>query len=532
LSCEVAVVSAGAQEVVDRFERSVAADERRRAGVHYTPPALARALLDEALDVLGRLPDSICDPTCGAGSFLLAAADALHDRGVPASEVLGRLVGGELDAAAGAAAAEALRRWALDHGVREPEPLRVLVGETLLRPVDGWRGRPTGGFDLVVGNPPFLGQLSTRTSRSAAERRAVQERFPASGGYVDTAALFLLSSLDLVGDHGVVAMLQPQSFLAARDAAGVRDEVLRRAGLHALWSDDAHHFDAAVRVCAPVLRRCASDTARPVRVLWGLPARQVASAGVPVLGESWGPLLAAPHGVPTVVGAAGPRLGTVASATAGFRDEYYALRDALVDGALVDEQRPELVTVGMVEPGFTTWGEAPRRIGGRQHLTPRADLEALAAASPRVARWAAARRVPKVLVATQTRVVEAAPDPSGECLPVTPLISVEPSGDRDVWWLTAALLAPPVSARAVAQHLGAGLSAGALRWSASAVLDVQLPEDEGAWGEGAELCRDLASCEPSRRAPLLERLGRTMCRAHGLASDHEVMTWWAERVRR
>jgi hypothetical protein len=140
--------------------------------------------------------------------------------------------------------------------------------------------------------------------------------------------------------------------------------------------------------------------------------------------------------------------------------------------------------------------------------------------------------VPKVLVATQTRVAEAAPDPAGACLPVTPLISVEPAGARDVWWLTAALLAPPVSARAVAQHLGAGLSAGALRWSASAVLEVGLPVDEGAWRQGAELCRALASCAEPDRGPLLERLGATMCRAHGLAEHHEVRSWWADRVRR
>lgn len=523
-------MSVGAQGVVERFERSVPEERRRREGVHYTPPELARALVEEGLRVLGRLPERICDPTCGAGSFLLAAAQALHDRGLPAAAAVRRLVGGELDPAAAAAARAALRRWAVDHGAVDPDPLVVLEGETLLAPASSWPRRPARGFDLVVGNPPFLGQLSARTARTASERAAVQERFALPVGYADTAALFLLGALELAASDGAVVMLQPQSFLASRDAAAVRQELLHRARLDALWSDDVHHFEAAVRVCAPVLRVGAAAD-RSVRVLWGLPVQDVGPAPSPDA-ATWGPLLAAPHGVPVVPPPTGPPLRTVATATAGFRDEFYALRDALVDGDEVGrDPGPPLVTVGMVEPGWTTWGQTPRRIGGRAHLRPRADLAALES-TPRVARWAAARLVPKVLVATQTRVVEAAPDPTGECVPVTPLISVEPVGDRDVWWLTAALLAPPVSARAVARHLGSGLSAGSLRWSASAVLDVELPLDHAAWAEGAELCRTLASCGPTERNGLLELLGDTMSRAHGLEGDVDLRSWWIERVRR
>jgi hypothetical protein len=194
----------------------------------------------------------------------------------------------------------------------------------------------------------------------------------------------------------------------------------------------------------------------------------------------------------------------------------------------------------MIDPGRTTWGERPRRFGGRARLAPRLDLDALGERSPRVAAWAAGRRVPKVLVATQTRIVEAAADPAGEWIPVTPTISVEPhlapdgAPDRDladtVWRLTAALLAPPVSARALATHLGAGLSPGALRWSARSVLDVELPVDEESWAEGTQLTRELAISDVASRPALLARLGSVMCRAHGLSVDDEVHAWWLERA--
>src|SRR5690606_16074832 len=135
--------------------------------------------------------------------------------------------------------------------------------------------------------------------------------------------------------------------------------------------------------------------------------------------------------------------------------------------------------------GWHEWGEVPRRFGGAPRLRPRLDVDALRSASPRVSRWAAARLVPKVLVATQTRIVEAVADPDGSCVPVTPLISVEPHRATDIWAIVAALSAPSVSAEAVARHLGAGLSSAALRWSAAAVLEVRLPPDRAAWAEGA-----------------------------------------------
>jgi hypothetical protein len=64
----------------------VAGSERKQAGAYYTPTSLIQCLLDSALDpVLGeacRQPDpaaallalKVCDPACGSGHFLIAAA--------------------------------------------------------------------------------------------------------------------------------------------------------------------------------------------------------------------------------------------------------------------------------------------------------------------------------------------------------------------------------------------------------------------------------------------------------------------------
>jgi len=562
--------AAGARALIEAYERSLPAATRHGSGVHYTPGPLARFLVARGIDALGELPRTVCDPTCGGGSFLLAAAEELAAHGLDPVEVVEqRLVGAELDPEAARVARAALVRWAEDRvatsaahgeraGVRRGSAgirPRIEVADTLLRQPSEWPERPPTGFDLVVGNPPFLNQLGSDTARGQAQRAGARQRFAAVGGYTDSASVFLLGALELVRPGGVVAMVQPQSFLAARDTAAVRAEVVAQARVHDVWSSDEELFDAAVRVCAPVVRRRRSDrgdspsgsarTHGPVRVWWGRPDDALARFDAPVVpvdGGSWGPLFAAAIGLPAVAPHGGARLASIASATAGFRDEFYALRDAASDDPAdhgttpvaavpIDDERPRLVTVGMIDPCGSSWGGRARRFGGRLQRAPRLDPEALAVAAPRVAAWVAARRVPKVLVATQTRVVEAVVDPTGTWIPVTPTISVEPlvAGEQ-LWSMLAALSAPPVSALALATHLGAGLSPGALRWSASSVLQVELPLDDTTWARGAGLAERLCGAAAADRPDLLRALGSTMCEAYGLAADDPVLDWWFERA--
>src|SRR5690606_11293833 len=95
-----------------------------------------------------------------------------------------------------------------------------------------WPDAPTEGFAAVVGNPPFQGQLARATARAVAETEALRARFDAAlGPYVDTAALFLLVGVELAAPGARVAMVQPQSTAAARDAGAVREALAGRAAL-------------------------------------------------------------------------------------------------------------------------------------------------------------------------------------------------------------------------------------------------------------------------------------------------------------
>jgi predicted RNA methylase len=525
----------GARSIIAAHERSVPVEQRRDHGVHYTPADVAAAVIDLAISALGRLPRTVCDPTCGAGAFLLSAAERLHAEGIGVAEIVTqRLVGVELDPASAAVARTALVRWAGEHGVEvAASEVRIEALDALSVTPSRWPWRPDGGFDLVVGNPPFLSQLATRTARAAPTRAAVAQRFGSLGAYTDSAGLFLLAALELCGAGAVAAMLQPLSFLAARDTQVVRDRLMAEGDLAALWGSDEQLFaDASVQVCAPVLRRHdAASSARPsTAVRWRSSTTSRYTSPRPAAGASWGPLLAPALGVPAYDPAPGSRrVAEIASATAGFRDEYYALRDAST-GADPADGSP-LVTVGMIDPFELRWALGTHRLGGRAVSCPRVDLAALAARTPAVARWVEQRRRPKVLLATQTKVVEAVVDPVGDLVPMTPVISVEPGDTADVWRLAAALSAPPLSASVAGEQLGSGRSAGSLRWSARGVVAAPLPSERDAWDRGAAIVQALSAEGGSGRArdEAFGRFAREMTRAYGLPEDHPVVSWWSDR---
>ncbi len=393
-------------------EHGQATATRRRRGSHYTPDDVARRLVQVACP--GGPVGRVCDPAVGGGAFLLAAADLLARTGLPrAAIVTERLWGADIDPLAVDVTRTALSLWA---GAPCP-PDRVVVADTLRHPPP-WSHR----FDLVVGNPPFLSPLARDTAPSAEARQVLRERFgDAFGPYVDSSALFLLVGLGLLEADGHMVLVQPLSFLAARDAGEVRRRLLEQTCLRGLWVATERVFGAAVEVCAPIVER--SRRLGPVTRYQG---RAVVRAGTAPAPSSPGELasLAAPLvGIPPARPSASTTLGERAEVMAGFRDEYYAIAAATREGG----PGPRVVTAGRIGPLRLDPDRRPVRVQRRDYDDPRVDLAVLRRSGAKVAAWADRLLVPKVLVATQTPVIEVVADPDGTLMPLTPVLAVIPA---------------------------------------------------------------------------------------------------------
>ena len=463
-------------------EQLATGDERTRRGAWYTPDWLAAELVRRAVDTDG----PVVDPACGGGVFLLAAAERLLPGRTPA-EVVDLLWGTDIDDLAVAVTEAALWWWSARHGEPTVAGHHLVVGDSLS---DG--SMPLAA--AVVGNPPFLGQLRRTTSADRGRRQILRRRFgDALQPYTDEAWLFLLAAVERTRPGGRIALVQPVSLLSARDAGAVRAAVDRQATLVDVWVDEGAAFDAAVAVCAPILER------RPARAA-----------------NDWSGPLAESLSVPTVDLDPARRLGDQAMIVAGFRDEYYGLVGAVREGGA----GPCLVTSGAIDPLRHRTG-TDVRFAKQRWTRPTVDRDAV---EGRARRWLDAQAGPKVLVATQTRVVEAAVDPDGRMVGSVPVIVVRPHDPSRLWHLAAALHAPVISAWMLRRTAGTALSAGACKPTAAQLADLPMPIDADAWDTAAEHAQALARGSVDWAA-----FGEAADRAYGTC-DPTTRDWWLERL--
>ena len=448
---------------------------RKLLGAWYTPPELVAIVVDGVLD--GFAPDAarpvrVLDLACGDGRFLTAVADSLT---VAHPGVRVELTGCDIDAGA----LDAI----IDRAVRSvhADALTHDWGEA--------------GFDIVVGNPPYLSQMAAATTRGGASRHG-------GGPYADAAAEFLALAVTLARPGGGrVGLVLPQSILGARDAAPVRERVTAQADLvWSWWAPRQQHFDAAVNVCALGFARPGTGATSPA-----------AFTGV----------VTGPLGIPPLPATLATRgtLGDRADVNANFRDEYYALVPAVSDTA----DGPPLVTSGLIDPGCCRWGEQPVTFAKRTFEAPRVDLTKLTGRFPA---WAQRKLAPKVLVANQTRIIEAVADPEGAWLPGVPVSTVTPLVDDPdpigtVWELAAVLTSPVASVHAWHGAAGTGLSTTAVRLGPAVLAAVP-------WPAG-----DLGAALTALRGGDVGACAAAVCAAYGLdaTAAAELLNWWSAPTR-
>ena len=527
---------------------------RRRGGVFMTPASVAAGV---TAATLGRLPSAnddrslrVCDPAVGGGAFLLAAARRLAgDDARRLTHVAGHaLFGSDLDPLAVAVAEAALAILGWDRATAAPPAglaEHLVVGNPLLDP-----HLLPGPFDAVLANPPFLNQLERATVRSRSDAAALAARFgPAAHGYVDAAALFLLLGVELTRAGGRVGMILPDSVLSTAHAAPARQAVADRASLEWVWTTRERVFDAGVAVCAVVAEVGSPQRSAVLRTTGpGFePCPDVPAAGV-VGAASWGPLVADTVGVPDIRFRLRPgrhaTIGDECRVTADFRDQFYGLAP-LVEEAPADwrpapgDRRVAVITCGLIDPAVCRWGSEPMRIGGRRFDRPIVDVRRLERETT-LGPWARARLVPKILVATQTRTVEAVVDECGILLPSTPVITIEVPPER-AWHVAAALMAPPIAAHALRTCAGAALSPDAIKLTAKQVAALPVPDSSihaAEWDEGAAAVRRAAAAgergDDVEWASALRHAGEAMCRAYGITGTDAVslLDWWSARLPR
>ncbi len=511
--------------VVLDHEQQATPSDRKRRGAWYTPQRLVEQLVRLTFDEMIEQPELVLDPSCGGGGFLLGVLDHLMASGVPPEQALGRVAGMDIDASAISAARRALRAWCHGHGLSGSAALRVR-----LRTADALDGVPRAWPrpSVVIGNPPFASPLrgGSFPERAHLERRAAADLL---GPYADLSAVHLLAAVRSCRPGGRVCLVLPQSLLAGRDTAGLRDWLDATAPPTALWISSVEQFRASVNVWAPVLSVAGERGAVRVSGATG------ASAEGPrlIAPGPWSGLAAEALGIPDpqIDGARLPAFGSLTTATAGFRDEYYGIAAACREATSDGDGDLRIVTSGSLDPLVCGWGRAEVTLAKQRWLRPVADRSSFEGP---LGRWVEQQCRPKLVLPTQSRVFEPVIDRAGNLLPVTPVLSINAS-PAELGRLAAVLLSPPVVAWAHRRWFGTALSVGAMKLAARDLALLPLPSRarRGAsarWDEAATLALaiDPFTVDPAATRETLNTIGRLMTEAYG--APKSLFDWWSSRL--
>lgn len=184
-------------------------ETRAGLGVYYTPPVIARRLLETA--TMAGVDWSTCrvlDPACGGGAFLAPLARRVVDRlpsrrpSIILGHVAARIVGYEIDpfAAWMAQVFAEIEILPVCLAAGQRLPIIAKVRDSLRAP------HPETEFDLVIGNPPY-GRVTLDPEMRARYRRSLY-------GHANLYGLFTDLALRVSKPTGVVAFVTPASFLA------------------------------------------------------------------------------------------------------------------------------------------------------------------------------------------------------------------------------------------------------------------------------------------------------------------------------
>jgi len=226
---------AGVDVKDDAYEELLAKgaeDIKSGAGQYFTPRALISAMVD---CVQPGPDDTIIDPTCGTGGFLLAAYEYIqrHHSETLTPDQRRRLASGAItgvELVDGTARLAAMNM--LLHGIGQPN------GPSLIEVRDSLTREPDRRASLVLANPPFGRSSSIRVigedGRASREEREI-ERTDFWATTANKQLNFVQHIASLLHIDGTAAVVVPDNVLFEGGAGEtIRRRLLRQYDLHTL----------------------------------------------------------------------------------------------------------------------------------------------------------------------------------------------------------------------------------------------------------------------------------------------------------
>lgn len=345
-----------------------------------------------------------------------------------------------------------------------------------------------GGFDAVIGNPPYL-DSGTMTRFIPEWRDYCVNKYRAAAGNWDVFCVFIERALDLCRPGGYHSFIVPNKIGSARYATNIRAIITGENDLSQIRDyASVPLFPASVYPVVYSVRKQRPDDTVPVR--YERMAYGEAGAVRPALaqrldrsryfradGSPWAIFAdLAPASPVDRLTSSFPALSAAASVHgAATVAEAYELAPLIQEAAAAAAGDLRVVNSGTIDRYVNLWGEKPMRYLGSSYVHP---VVPSAAASRIPAARLRQARTPKIIVAGMTRVPECIADLPGALWPAKSTTVIE--SDADLCWLLGILNSRLMAFYYLSVYGGDRLQGGYLRIGPPQLRTLPVPEYDQA----------------------------------------------------
>lgn len=189
---------------------------KSRGGTHFTPPGLARSIVEQALGEINKEDLVVLDPACGAGAFLLETLRHLQRCGYQNKiTLIGYDVSPDAIAMARFALIQAKQDWT-------EGKIRIQL-ESRDSLEDGFTWPRS---DAVLMNPPFISWVGMNQNQREQVKALLGNDYK---GRPDYSMAFVERALESINFGGVLGTLMPASLLSLDSSLAWRRHLLDRA---------------------------------------------------------------------------------------------------------------------------------------------------------------------------------------------------------------------------------------------------------------------------------------------------------------
>lgn len=257
------------------YEGVIPAERRRELGEYYTPPAICDLITRLTIDDPS---DRVLDPACGSGGFLVSAyhrfRELLPEPTGSHERILNQLSGVEINRFPAHLSAINLAIQDLTSYTREVD-IEINDFFDIKRYKRFQRERATagggeledgvtdqfGGFDCIVGNPPYIRQENINDKEKVRSHLGSQE---VDGEYLskrsDIYAYFLTHSFEFLNDGGDLGFITSDRWLDTKYGEDLQQFILENFEIRAIITFERQVFDDTLVDSSILLLRKQIDT--------------------------------------------------------------------------------------------------------------------------------------------------------------------------------------------------------------------------------------------------------------------------------